>query len=928
MTRFLSLCAVTLSLPWMISNPIAAAPSGSLPKGVEHVTSVEGIDEYRLDNGLQVIMFPDPSKQTTTVNITYLVGSAHEGYGEKGMAHLLEHMVFQGTPDHEDIPTELTSHGARANGTTWVDRTNYYETVAATDENIEWALDLEADRMMNSYVSREDLDSEMTVVRNEFEMGENYPSRVLEERVYSTAFLWHNYGNTTIGSRSDIEEVPIERLQAFYRTWYRPDNAVLVVAGKFDEAHMLELIQQKFGSLESPDVPMPPIYTVEPAQDGARTVTLRRVGDKQVVALGYHIPSGSHADHAALEVLAFLLADTPSGRLHKALVETNKATSVRANADRFKHASLMYVEAELRETGPLDEVRDEMTQLVEQFSNDAPTDEDVERAKTKLLRNWELTLRDSPRAAIRLSEWASLGDWRMIFLYRDRMEKVTAEDVVRVADTYFEESNRTVGLYLPTTEPSRVEIPPSPDLEELLAGYTGREAMAQGEAFDTSPASVESHARRTQLPGGMKLVTVPKKTRGETVNVALRLHIGDEKSLQNKATIARLTGDMLMRGTQTRTRQQIQDEVDALKATMRVYGYQSSVDATIEATRSTLPDALRLLADVLRNPSFPESELEQLREQSLQSQEEAKSDPRRRASNVFYRHLAQWPREDVRYVLTPDEAIAELNATELGQLKEFHENFYGASAAEMAVVGDFDADEIEALAGELFADWKSPREYSRLVSRHQDHPALIEAIETPDKESVALQAGVRFALRDDDADYPALLIGNFMTGGGFLSSRLAKRIREDEGLSYGVGSRFYASSLDENAWFTAYAIYAPQNDDAVLAAFREEIYRILSDGFTDGELEEARTGWLQSREVSRGRDATLARTLRDQAYLGRTMEWDENVEAAVAATTNDKIASAFRKHISVEGMSIVRAGDFAGVEKEAASIEEKEHAAR
>ena len=921
-----SLTVLALFLIGMICSPAAAAP---LPAGVTHVTSVEGIDEYRLDNGLRVLLFPDPSKQTVTVNITYLVGSAHEGYGEKGMAHLLEHMVFQGTPNHEDIPTELTSHGARANGTTWTDRTNYYETVSATEENLEWALDLEADRMMNSYVSREDLDSEMTVVRNEFEMGENYPEYVLEERVYSTAFLWHNYGNTTIGARSDIESVPIERLQAFYRMWYRPENAVLVVAGKLDAARTLELVQEKFGPLQNPEEPMPAVYTSEPAQDGARTVTLRRVGDKQVVAVAYHIPSAVHPDHAALEVLEFLLGDTPSGRLHQSLVETQKATAVRANADRFKHAALMYVEAQLRESGPVDEVQAEMIRVVEEFAADPATDEDVERAKTKLLRNWELTLRDSPRAAVRLSEWASLGDWRMIFLYRDRMEQVTAGDVMRVASAYFEESNRTLGLYIPTDAPSRVEIPQSPDAAELLAGYTGREAMAQGEEFDVTPANVEARAHRTELTGGMKLVTLPKKTRGETVAVSMRLHLGDEKSLRKQATVASLTGDMLMMGTETRSRQQIQDRIDELKATMRIWAYQGTVDASIEATRATLPGAMRLLADVLRNPSFPESEFKQLREESLQGEEEAKSDPRSRASNTFYRHLAQWPRDDVRYNETPDEAIAELNSVGLKQLREFHEGFYGASAAEMAVVGDFDGAEIEALCAELFEDWTSPREYSRLVSPHQDRPALVEAIETPDKESVMLQAGVRIALRDDHDDYPALVIGNFMTGGGFLSSRLAKRIREDDGLSYGVGSRFYASSLDENAWWTAYAIYAPQNDAKVIAAFREEMDKVVTDGFTDEELALARSGWLQSREVARGRDSGLARTLRGQAYLGRTMEREEKLESAIAEISADDVSKAMRRYIDLDSITIVRAGDFAGAQEDVEVEETKEdHASR
>src|SRR6266498_2101582 len=208
----------------------AAASAGHPVK----VTSVEGITEYKLANGLHVLLFPDQTKQTITVNITYLVGSRNENYGETGMAHLLEHLMFKGTPRHPNIPQELTAHGARPNGTTWLDRTNYYETFQATEENLRWALDLESDRMVHSFIAKKDLDSEMTVVRNEFELGENSPSAVLFERVVSTAFLWHNYGHSTIGARADIENVPIERLQAFWRTYYQPDNAYLLVAGKLD----------------------------------------------------------------------------------------------------------------------------------------------------------------------------------------------------------------------------------------------------------------------------------------------------------------------------------------------------------------------------------------------------------------------------------------------------------------------------------------------------------------------------------------------------------------------------------------------------------------------------------------------------------------------------------------------------------------------
>jgi zinc protease len=280
---------------------VSAQPARQLPPGVQFVTSVEGITEYRLQNGLRVLLFPDPTKNTITVNITYMVGSRHEDYGETGMAHLLEHLLFKGSTNHPNIPKELQDHGARPNGTTWLDRTNYFETFQASDENLQWALSLEADRMVNSFIAKKDLDSEMTVVRNEFERGENSPTRILMERVLSSAFLWHNYGKSTI-------------LQAFWRHFYQPDNAVLVVAGKFEEPKALALVHQHFAPIPKPTRQLRRTYTVEPVQDGERFVTLRRTGDVQAIAAAFHVPPGTHEEFQAIDLAADILGDAPSGR--------------------------------------------------------------------------------------------------------------------------------------------------------------------------------------------------------------------------------------------------------------------------------------------------------------------------------------------------------------------------------------------------------------------------------------------------------------------------------------------------------------------------------------------------------------------------------------------------------------------------------------
>jgi zinc protease len=918
---FLLFAAAASTLAAPASPPKAPAPRAKAAAGAKtekpvKVTSVEGITEYRLANGLRVLLFPDQTKQTITVNITYLVGSRNENYGETGMAHLLEHLMFKGTPRHPNIPQELTAHGARPNGTTWLDRTNYYETFQATEENLKWALDLEADRMVHSFIAKKDLDSEMTVVRNEFELGENSPASVLFERVLSAAFLWHNYGHSTIGARADIENVPIEKLQAFWRTYYQPDNAYLLVAGKFDEEKTLALVNETFSKIPKPSRTLPKFYTAEPTQDGERSVTLRRVGDVQVVTVVYHVPAGAHPDLPALEILTEVLADTPSGRLHKALVETKKASSVDGFLPSLHDPGFVLFQAEIRQESSIDDAEKTMLQTIDAVVSNPATQEEVERARTRLLKEIDLTLNSADRVGLQMSEWIGAGDWRLFFLDRDRIKKATVEDVRRVAAAYLRPSNRTVGLFLPTAKPDRAEIPSTPDVAALLKDYKGEAPAVAGEAFDPSPANIESRTTRSELAGGTRVALLPKKTRGSTVVAAMTLHFGDEKSLMGKSAVADMAADLLLRGTQKHTRQQIKDEFDRLKARVRVSGGPTQVSASVETVRENLPETLKLVAEVLREPSFPASELEQLRQENLALIEQQKSDPDSIGQTVFNRHMNPYPKGDVRYTATPEESVADYKAATLEDVKKFYAEYYGASVAELAAVGDFDAKEIGALAGSLFGSWKSPRAFERVPRLYKAAEPVNQSFETPDKPNAFFIAGLNLNIRDDDPDYPALVLGNYMLGGGFLNSRLALRIRQKEGLSYGVGSQLFASPLDKSGSFTAFAIYAPQNAGKLEAAFKEEIARALKDGFTEQELKEARSGYLQSRQVSRAQDAGLARTLAQDLFLKRTLEWDAAFEKKIAALTPGEILEAMRRSIDPSRITIVKAGDFANIGKQ------------
>lgn len=890
----------------------------ALPDGVTKGPTVEGITEYNLKNGLKVLLFPDVSKPTITVNITYLVGSRHEGLGETGMAHLLEHMVFKGSTKHTNIPQELTSHGTRPNGTTWLDRTNYYETFAASDENLKWALDLEADRMVNSFIKKEDLMSEFSVVRNEFESRENSPQNVLNERVVSTAFLWHNYGKSTIGNRSDLEKVPIENLQAFYKKYYQPDNAVLVVAGKIDEEKTIALISEYFSPIPRPTRVLQPTYSVEPIQDGERSVTLRRVGDTKVVSALYHIMPSSHPDYPVMDVLIDILTDEPSGRLYKSLIETKKASQQYGYSFMTKDPGYAYFAVEMLKEKSADEARKILLNTLDSIAIKAPTKEEVERSKAKQLKYVEMSFKNVEQLGKSLSEYIATGDWRLLFLYRDQLEKVSPADVKRVAAFYLKPSNRTTGEFIPEATPDRAEMPDAPDLAAMTKDYKGRAAVAQGEAFDASPANIDGRTKRVELPNTIEMALLPKSTRGNDVSAQMTFRYGDVKSLMNKGTASGFTAQMLNKGTTTRTRQQIKDEFDRLKAQVNIFGGGNSAMAMIKTTKDNLPEVMKLVADIMKNPVFDANEFDKLKQEQLAQIESQRSEPTAIASQQFGRTMNPYPKGDVRYSQTFDEQIEAIKALKLDDLKQFHKDFYGAQNATVSIVGDFDEPQMRKLISSEFGIWKAKLPFSRMVNEYKDIPAGAQNIETPDKANALMLAGINLPIRDDDPDYAALIMGNYMLGGGFLNSRLATRIRQKEGISYGVGSGVNAGPFDKSAMFSVYAIYNPANAERLVKALREELEKVQKEGFTAEELAAARSGYLQSRQVSRAQDNELAGKLNNYLYYNRTMGFDADFDKKIESLTPEQVNAAMKKHIDPAKLTIIQAGDFAKAAKKVA----------
>jgi zinc protease len=876
----------------------------------EPVRTIEGISEYRLENGLTVLLFPDQTTQNITVSITYLVGSRHEGRGEAGMAHLLEHMLFKGTPDQPNVKAALQNRGAKYNASTWYDRTNYYETLPASPDNLEFILQLEADRMINCWIRKEDLDTEMTVVRNEFEMAENNPEQVLMDQMFSLAYRWHNYGKTTIGNRSDIENVSITKLKLFYKHYYQPDNAVIIIAGNFDKEKTEESILQHFGKLPKPERILDSTYTQEPAQDGTRHVTLLRAGNIANASVAYHIPAASHPDFAALMVLAEILDNEPSGLLFQSLVQSELASRVSAYAFELKEPGMFYISAQSSMKENINNILNKIIQQIENLNEENIIPENIERAKARILKLFKMYNRNSHKLAIQLSESIALGDYRLFFYARDQIKMVTADDVIRVASTYFIESNRTTGLFIPTAEQKRAMISPTPDVECLLQGYAGSENIQMGEAFEMTLENIDAHTLRHVIGGTIKTSFLPKLTRGQSNRSLFTFSFGDEKTLQGHQGVLQLIPNILRRGTKKLSLQEVQDKLDQLQSTLHIYPTmrQGVVKAEITSDKDHLPEVIGLLSDLMQSPRFSQKKFDIVRQRHLTNLMKISSDPENIGTNEMERLCNPFPTDSIHYVQTFEEAIAELKKITFEETKLAYQELYGANHMDVAIVGDVHAS-INDVIENCFGEWRSSSPYQQITKPAIHALSELSTLYTPDKQMAFVSMGINFTMRDDDIDYPTILLANRILGTG-MNSRIMQRLREKEGWSYDAGSSMEVNCRDTSGRLMLYAICATDKADAALDALKEEYHRWIETGVTENELQEARFGFQQYLDKIIAEDKFVMQSLAYMSDINRTFGYYRQMLDKIDQLQTADIKRVLGIFLSKEPIAMVKAGDF------------------
>jgi zinc protease len=734
--------------------------------------------------------------------------------------------------------------------------------------------------------------------------------------VMSAAYTWHAYGHVTIGPKSDIENVPIENLQAFYHHWYRPDNATLLIAGKFDRDATLRLIERDFDPVARPAAPMAQPYTVEPAQDGARSVVVHRVGGQPIVLAYYHVPALAHPDTAAILVYELLMSMRPSGSLYEQLVVPRLAVGTGMSGIGGHDPGGASVVAVLAADADADKARTKMLDLVEGRGGVRFAEADIQRVRDMALASFREQMKSPQGVMQQLSDVVGAGDWRLLFVLMDDLPKVTLADVERVRAAYFKPANRTLGRYQPSEAAERIEIPAAPPLDERLAHVQAPPEVAQGERFVPTVAALAERTKMQTLPSGILLQTLNKQTRGDTVVATINLRWASQRET-TPVPGTDMVGEMLGEGSTTTSRQQLQDALVKLHASLGATSGNQFVDINLQAERDTLLPALKLAFDMLRHPAFPASSVDRIRGAHLAIIESGRKELGTLMAEAGRDHFnaargLKWG--DPGYIATVDESLGEYRGTTLADVHKVYDRYWSANDARVSVVGAI-PDGLAAAIEQGLGDWKKPGApvYEQYAPRHVDVAPARFDVQADDKTSAALHMWHGFALNHDDPDYQPMALAVYILGGGSLENRLSTRVRRDLGLTYGIGAALEASPWGDDAGLTIDATFAPQNREKVLAAVDAELAAFTKDGPTAAELERAKHDMLEGLQQARASDLGLAGSLTYLSTLHRDWAWAGERDAMLDKVTLAQVNAAWRRLMKDGGFVTETAGDFKGV---------------
>jgi len=917
MKRLLLTAGLLLSSVLLQAAPVTV-------KGYTHVKTVGTIDEYTLQsNGLQVLLMPEHSSPTLTFMVTYRVGSRNEVTGTTGATHLLEHLMFKGSKNHtrekgNNVDQLLERTGAKYNATTWMDRTNYYENMGS--ENLPVAMDMEADRMRNLLLREEDRKPEMTVVRNEFERGENSPIQALYKEIYQTAFVAHPYHHSTIGHRSDIEKVSIEKLRAFYDTFYWPNNATVTIIGDFDPAQALAMVKKSFGVYPHSPKPIPVMYTEEPEQNGARHVIVKRPGQLGVVAVAHKVPAATHPDFAAVQLMSAILTDGKNSRLYKAITNKNLSTGVEGELGIFHDPSMHIVFAPLAPGAKHEEVEAIIVAEIERLKKDGVTETELKAAAAKTAADAAFKLDGSFGIAGNINEYIAAGDWTLFYSLDEAAKKVTVADIQRVAQKYLQEDSSTTGWFVPTAAGAAAPgASPKAGFKDSLSDgpYYYRDPRLNAGMQPTLAASKEPsggaadggskiapNAKRSKI-AGIDVIAYPTGVK-DVVTLRASLPAGRALGAKGNPAIPVLTGMLLDQGTKSQDKFAIAEKLESVGAAISFRVGTDVLDISARSLKKDAPMVLGLIAEQLRTPAFSAEEFAKAKKQMAGSIKRSLESTDFRAADAFSRAI--YPQGHPNRSVAPDDMLAAIDSATLDEVLAFHQANYGPAGMKLVLVGDLDQGALQTEIERAFSGWTGGKDVVRAAQPAAATVAGNQDVLMPGKTSVSVVMGQASGLRYQDPDYQALRLATAILGSGF-TGRLMANVRDKEGLTYGVGSALGNDMFNDGDWRIS-ATFAPGLLDKGIASTQRQLKLWFDAGVTPTEVSARKSNLIGEFKVNLATTGGMAGALLGAVSRGYDVGWLDEFPARIQALTHEQVNAAIKKYVKPQSLVLVKAGTF------------------
>ena len=865
--------------------------------GFEFVKESGGIKEYTMtSNGLRVLLKQDNTAPVATFMVTYEVGSRNEAIGYTGSTHLLEHLMFKGsrkfnTKKGNSVFQTLQSLGARMNATTWLDRTNYFAVLPS--EHLETLIEIEADRMRNAYIKEEDRQSEMTVVRNEFERGQNSPSGVLDENIWATAYQAHPYHHSTIGWKEDIENVSIERLREFYDTFYWPNNATAIAIGDFTEKEALSMIKKHFGKIRKSTKPIPEVYTAEPKQEGIRTITLKRAGQQGIVGVAHKTPAATHPDAPAFMVLSSILSSGKNSRFYKNITDKGLTTSVYIWDSLFRDPGLFTVYANLSPDVDHKTVEKAVVDEYEKIKKDGVSDEEVKNAQTQLIASMKFRQDGSYAIASGLNEAIASGDWTLYTTYNEKIGTVTKEDVQRIVKEYFKEDLSTIGYFIPLGAGGQNKklATSAKDLEKMkLKHYSEEEELLSSKVVDSEPVE------------GIRLLTLK---RGSGVVTLTGSMLGGDIYASGNARTADMVAAMLDQGTTNMTKFEISAKLESAGARLGFFNGQARVGFSGKFLSEDTKMVFDLLADQLKNPLFAEEDLNKVKKRQVANYKRSKESTRGNATNnmlkAFYGTGHQNSPTD------PDKAIEEIKKITPKNLKDFHLKNYGAGTMVIVAVGDVDHNSLEGLIKEGFGGWKKSPLKEKKETGTANKASDKVYVTMQDKTSTDFLVGTALGIDRYHPDYLPLYVATHTLGGNF-SARLMQTVRVKEGLTYGINSSMRGFGNGNDGYWMVGGTFSPKLLSKGESSTLREIKKWAEEGITQKELDITKSTLTGGFQVGFDSTGGLAGGILDAIIVHGDLTYLDSYPERIKAITLDEANTAISKYIFFDGLYQVAAG--------------------